>query len=442
VSRKLHPESRGRIVLLNKLESGFVLLQTQQGSVAVQPSSFWQRVYLLWTFRNFRQLSLPLLNARQTALLNDLFRQHAAVISHDYEPWLEIGVVENFVPAAIETGAALAAKTAASPAVKAKLPELTAGQSAAPPVIRVAAAPVMMADVAPAVNEGTTPLEGTGIDGAEIAPKHVPVGSFAPIISWLRLAWSNLATSKPAAFRLHVSRIVILGFAAAIGALSLGMGFMVAFHRTGAAPGSEAHASPPQVNAPDAPSAPEPTSAAENPDTAPEVTPQAGAGPDPNSPSAPGRTSVAEDPATVPEATPQADAVADATAKPTPAETASPITTTHRMTTPKRASRGAAARAASKSSGGFHAAAFSRVPTSTSTRRTALAPGPHGATARSAQRYFDLADQQMHKGNYAAAAANYKRAWRIEQNRAAAKGRLARARRTMQAEKESIAPPQ
>jgi len=59
--------------------------------------------------------------------------------------------------------------------------------------------------------------------------------------------------------------------------------------------------------------------------------------------------------------------------------------------------------------------------------------------ARSAQRYFDLANLQMHKGNYAAAAANYKRAWRIEENSAAAKGRLARARRTMLAEKESIA---
>jgi len=50
-----------------------------------------------------------------------------------------------------------------------------------------------------------------------------------------------------------------------------------------------------------------------------------------------------------------------------------------------------------------------------------------------------LANQQMHEGNYAAAAANYKRAWRIEENSAAAKGRLVRARRAMQAEKESIA---
>ena len=59
--------------------------------------------------------------------------------------------------------------------------------------------------------------------------------------------------------------------------------------------------------------------------------------------------------------------------------------------------------------------------------------------ARSARSYFDLADRQMHNGNYAAAAANYRRAWQIEEKSAAARGRLVRARRAMQAEKESIA---
>jgi hypothetical protein len=170
VSRKLHPVSRGRFVLLNKLESGFLLFQTQQGLVAVEPS-FWQRVYLLWTFRNFRQLSLPLLNSRQTALINDLFRQHGAVVSHEYEPWLEIGVVENFVPPAIEIGATLAAKTDASPAVKAKLPEQTAERCIAPQVIPITAAPAVEADVPPAVKKEKAEKEGARIDRAEFAPR-------------------------------------------------------------------------------------------------------------------------------------------------------------------------------------------------------------------------------------------------------------------------------
>ena len=394
-------------MLLNKLESGFLLLQTEQGLVAVEPS-FWQRVYLLWTFRNFRQLSLPLLNSRQTALINNLFGQHAAVVSDEYEPLLQIGVVENFVPPVIEIAATLAAKTAASPAVKAKLPEQTAGQYVAPTVIPIAAAPAVEADVPPAVKKEEAEEEGTGIDRAEFAPSNALDRSFAPMFPWLRLPSSNLAASRPAASRPQVSRIVILRFAAAIGALSLCVCIILAFHRIGAVPGSQAHSSPPQLNSPDSPSAPGPTSVAENPATVPEVTPQAGAGP-------------------------------DAAVKPASAKVASSITTTHRMMTPERASRGATARVASRSSGGSHAAAFSRVPTSTSTRRMTLAPGSRGAMARSAQSYFDLANQQMHKGNYAAAAANYKRAWRIEENSAAAKGRLVRARRAMQAEKESIA---
>ena len=404
-------------MLLNKLESGFLLIQTQRGLVAVEPS-FWQRVYLLWTFRNFRQLSLPLLNPRQIALINNLFLEHAPVVSHEFEPSLEIGVIENFVPPAIEIAATLAARTDPSPAVIAQPPELTATQYFAPPVMPIAAAPAIEADVPPAVKKESAEKEGTGIDRVEFAPSNALDRSFAPRFPWLRLAWSNLAASKPAASRPQVSRIVIYSFAAAIGALSLCVCFIVASHRIGAVPGSHAHRSPPQLNPPDSPSAPE-------------------------SPSATGSTPVAEDPATVPEGPPQAgdapDAAPDAAVKPSPAKVASSITTTHRMMTPERPSRGATARVASRSSGGSHAAAPSRVPPSTSAGRMTLAPGSRGAMARSAQSYFDLANQQMHQGNYAAAAANYKRAWRIEENNAAAKGRLVRARRTMQAEKESIA---
>ncbi len=408
--RKLHPVSRGRFVLLNKLESGFLLFQTQQGLVAVEPS-FWQRVYLLWTFRNFRQLSLSLLNSRQTALINDLFRQHVPVISDEYEPSLEIGVVENFVPPAIEIAAALAAKTDDSPALKPKLTEQTAAQYIAPPEIPIKAAPAVKADTPPAAKKERTEKEDTVTDRVEIAPRSALDRSFAPtiswpIISWLKLASSNLAASRPEASRPQVSRIVIYSFAAAIGALTLCLCLIVAFHRIGAVHDSQAHSSPPQLNSPDSPSAPAPTS-------------------------------VAEDPATVPDGPPQPGDAPDHAAKPSPAKVASPIATTHRTITPERPSPGATARVASRSSEGSRAVALSRVPTST--RRKTLPPGSRGSMARSAQSYFDLANQQMHKGNYAAAAANYKRAWQIEGNSAAARGRLVRARRVMQAEKESIA---
>ena len=387
------------------------------------------------------------MNARQTALINDLFCRHTAVISHEYEPSLQIGVVENFVPSALEIGAALAIgatpvmKTDASTAMKAKLPGQTAGQYVTPPVIPIASALAMNADSEPAVKKEEAEMEGTVIDRAETAPENVPDHAFAPKISRLRLASSNPATSKPAAFRLQVSRIVIIRFAAAIGALSLCAGFIVAFHRSGAVPGSQTHSSPPQLNSPDSSSAPRPTSVAENSATVPEVTPQAGALPDPDSSSAPRPTHVAENSATVPEVTPQAGAEPYAAVKPAPGRVASLITATHRMMTPERASRGATARVASKSNKVFHAVAFSRISASTLIRRTTFAPASRGSAARSAQSYFNLADLQMRKGNYAAAAANYKRAWQIEENRAAAKGRLARARRTMQAKNQSLALP-
>lgn len=91
-------------VFLERLQSGFLLFETPQGLVRVGPS-LWQRVYLLWTFRNFRRLSVPLLNPRQRALVSALFRNHADVISNSHDPMLVIGVVERFVPPAARAGA-------------------------------------------------------------------------------------------------------------------------------------------------------------------------------------------------------------------------------------------------------------------------------------------------------------------------------------------------
>ena len=93
-----------------------------------------------------------------------------------------------------------------------------------------------------------------------------------------------------------------------------------------------------------------------------------------------------------------------------------------------------------RSGGSSHTALFSSVPATTSTRRTMPpATGSRGATARAAQSYIDSANRQMDKGNYMAAIANYKRAWKVDGNSTAAKAHLGRARRAMQAENEIIA---
>jgi hypothetical protein len=404
-------------VLLNKLESGLLLFQTQQGLVAVEPS-FWQRVYLLWTFRNFRQLSLPLLNPRQTELINNLFRQHAAVVSHEYEPSLEIGVVQDFVPPAIDFDAALDTKTDAAPTATANLSEQSAEQDIAPADFPIAAAPAMMADVPPALEMEDTENQDIAIDRPEFAPAKALDRSFAPIISWPVVPWlkrasSHLQASTPEAPRPQMSRSVIFGFATAVGALSLCVYFTIAFHGIGAAPGPQPHSSPPQLSSPDSPSAPEPTPVAENPAPTPDAPSQAGDVPD-----------AAVDPAPPPVPSPKVQSSTSAT---------------HSMTTPERASRGPVAHVASRSTGGLRAPAFSKVRGATSNRRMTSAPASRGPKSHSAQSYFDLANRQMHQGLYAAAAANYKLAWRIEDKNAAARGHLLRARRTMQPQNESIA---
>jgi len=125
---------------------------------------------------------------------------------------------------------------------------------------------------------------------------------------------------------------------------------------------------------------------------------------------------------------------------PSPTPTSKTSRSTRRMMAQAPASRGAKQPKASRSGGSSHAALFSSVPASASTRRM-MTPvtSPHGAKARAARSYIDSANRQMDKGNYMAAIANYKRAGQVDGNISAAKSRLERARRAMQAENEIIA---
>jgi len=129
-------------------------------------------------------------------------------------------------------------------------------------------------------------------------------------------------------------------------------------------------------------------------------------------------------------------------ATPSPTPTPGPKTSrsTRRMMAQAPASREAKRRMASRSGGNSHTALLSSVPASTSTRRMMTpATGSRGATARAAQSYIDSANRSMDKGNYTAAIANYKRAWQVDGNSSAAKARMERARRAMQAENKIVA---
>src|ERR1700676_4606097 len=111
-----------------------------------------------------------------------------------------------------------------------------------------------------------------------------------------------------------------------------------------------------------------------------------------------------------------------------------------RMMAPALVPRGVKRRMVSRSSGNSQTAEPPSVPASTSRHRVMTpATGSRGATARAAQSYIDSANRQMDRGNYMAAIANYKRARQVDGNSSAAKARLDRARRAMQAENEILA---
>ena len=94
-------------MLLERLQSGFLLFETPQELMRVE-LSLRQRIHLLWTFRNFRQLSVPLLNLRERELVNTLFRNNPTIIPLDsYDPVQVIGVVERFVPPPMFTATAM-----------------------------------------------------------------------------------------------------------------------------------------------------------------------------------------------------------------------------------------------------------------------------------------------------------------------------------------------
>jgi protein TonB len=194
-------------VFLDRLQSGFLLFETQQGLVRFE-LSLQQRIYLLWTFRNFRQLSIPLLNSRQRALVNSLFQNNAGVVSDAQDPKLVIGVVENFVRPPVSIDMRIDASPAQKPAPKKQSQEVVAQR-------------------------------------AEIALKPNPVPSYSP-----KAAWSALATT--------------------VAALSLCIVSVAAWHRIQGIPASEAHNQPriQQIDAiapPNSPHSAEPATIAERP---------------------------------------------------------------------------------------------------------------------------------------------------------------------------------
>jgi len=77
-----------------KIRTGLLELRTNVGSVYVSPS-FWERIYLLWTFRNFHNLPKQVLNRHQQQLIDQLCRREIVSCIEPLARTSIIGAVEN-----------------------------------------------------------------------------------------------------------------------------------------------------------------------------------------------------------------------------------------------------------------------------------------------------------------------------------------------------------
>jgi hypothetical protein len=103
--------------VLQKIRAGLVELRTDLGPVYVNPS-FWNRVYLLWTFRNFRSLPKQVLNRHEKDLVDRLCRAPIVSGTRPIARSCLIGAVENVrlmpdcrAEAAVATGKVIALGT-------------------------------------------------------------------------------------------------------------------------------------------------------------------------------------------------------------------------------------------------------------------------------------------------------------------------------------------
>ena len=108
---------RGGAVWISKLRWGVLRLLTPVGPRYVRPT-FWERVYLLWTFRYFSVLPQNVLNRRARSLIENLcLRQHSGSNGFLYSITDQpvIGTVDR-VPQFGREEAQTGAKAVASPA--------------------------------------------------------------------------------------------------------------------------------------------------------------------------------------------------------------------------------------------------------------------------------------------------------------------------------------
>jgi len=200
------------------------------------PLSFSQRLYLLWTFRHFRQLSPVLLNSRQKSLVNQLFREHPAEPTKRYDPLLVIGVVENFTPPQIEIADAFEEarpRSVITEEVIARDPVVAQQELVLPQVFLPLAQPAE-------VQSASFQDEGGVLEDGLLQPV-ASVASSTPESVAPENSIPGLSLPQPARPARRPFRLAFASVATAIGVAVLGVTSVIAYHRLEAVPASEAH---------------------------------------------------------------------------------------------------------------------------------------------------------------------------------------------------------
>jgi hypothetical protein len=89
---------------LEKLAGGVLRVTTPLGPRYIE-LSFWQRLYLVWLFRNFKVLPMQVLGRSQQRLIESLCaaQRFVSVPAHGWEDGVVIGTVERRPRVEVET---------------------------------------------------------------------------------------------------------------------------------------------------------------------------------------------------------------------------------------------------------------------------------------------------------------------------------------------------
>ena len=104
-----------------------VALDTGHG-VIYAPASGWDRVYLMWTFRNFHSLPQAVLNPRQQQLIGSLYREAANHSAPELYEAPVVGTVEGFNPSSLSALPSSSKARKLDPGGSAQVPALDQGQ--------------------------------------------------------------------------------------------------------------------------------------------------------------------------------------------------------------------------------------------------------------------------------------------------------------------------